>query len=118
MPNEMEAKATTAVAKTQRRGAEERAEQDDIEIPRAKLIQPTSEELKDVNSPLKGGQVINSITHDVLGPTFIPVMRLPSNFIRYNARKNDDPNFDKEFDLGAMVYRTNDANDPRVKNRK
>lgn len=104
----------SAVGPVVRRGAEERGEQEDYEIPRARLLQHTSEEVKDRNSNLKAGTIINSITKDILSEEFVVVFKMPSQYIRFNPRNEDSRGFDKEFAAGAMIYRTLDHNDPRV----
>lgn len=97
-----------------RRGLEERPDQGDFEIPRAKLLQALSPEVQDPGLTLKQGQIINSLTKDTLPAEFIPVFRMPSNWIRFNPRKKDDPNFDSDYGLGDVIWRSSDPSDPRV----
>ncbi|QGH73042.1 MAG: hypothetical protein [Siphoviridae sp. ctCJE6] len=97
------------------RGHEEPMAQGDIEIPRAKLVQPTSDEatLKNSEERVELGKIINSITKEVLPELFIPVFRYV-NWIRWNPRNKKDQNFDPAFDPGALIFETKNANDPRV----
>lgn len=97
------------------RGHEEPSSIDEIEIPRAKLIQFTSEENTTDNKEERkdAGTLINSLTGESLGNFFIPIFKF-TNFIKWNPRKKDDPNFDAAFETGAMVFQTANNNDPRV----
>ena len=96
-----------------RRGFEEEVDQSDLIIPRAKLLQPTCEELQDPNLGLRGGQVINSLTKEELANTFVPVFYY-KEYLRFNPRKKDAPGFMPEVAPGALIWRTRDGNDPRV----
>jgi len=66
-----------------KRGFED--EQDgDIILPRAKVLQPTSQELVDerfADMNLKMGQLVNSLTKEVLNPNFIPIFKFNSNVL-------------------------------------
>lgn len=97
------------------RGHEESSDMEDMEIPRAKLIQPTSGEVteEDESQRRKPGIIINSITKEELGNIFIPIFK-STNFIRWNPRKKDDPNFDFAYEPGELIFSTSDRNDPRV----
>lgn len=97
------------------RGHEERVDLDDIEIPRAKLIQPTSEEAtaEKAEDRIPIGMIVNNITKERLPDVFIPIFRY-KNYIQWNPRKKDDPNFDPAFDPGSLIFSTIDSNDPRV----
>ena len=98
------------------RGHESHCDQEDYEIPRAKLIQSTSEEATadNPNDRVGIGKIINSITKKELPSTFILVIKYPNNYIQWNPRKKDDPNFDPAYDPGQLVFSTTDPNDPRV----
>jgi hypothetical protein len=97
------------------RGHEEPSDMDEIEIPRAKLVQFVSDEAQSENKEDRKdpGSIINSITKEVLGSIFIPVFKF-TNFIQWNPRKKDDPNYDAAYEPGAIVFQTIDRNDPRV----
>lgn len=103
-----------AMFSTARPGFEEGAEKGDLTIPRARLLQSTSAEVKSDPRKFFAGTLINSVTKDVLPATFIPIKRLPNNWIRFNARKNDDPNFVPGIEPGGIVWRSEDPKDPRV----
>lgn len=95
------------------RGHEEEALPSQLEMPRAKLLQFTSGEVKREENPLKPGVIINSISQENLPPVFIPIFKY-TEWIRWNPRQKDNPNFDPAFDPGALIFRTNQATDPRV----
>ncbi|MCH7590717.1 hypothetical protein IIB34_06740 [PVC group bacterium] len=94
------------------RGFEEGVDQEELIIPRAKLLQALSPELED-NPELKAGVIINSVTGEVLPSVFVPVFKF-TQFIRFNPRESKAPGFNPDFGPGALVWRTNDPNDPRV----
>lgn len=100
---------------TARPGFEEGAEKGDLTIPRARLLQSTSDEVKKDPRKFFAGSLINSVTKEVLPATFVPIKRLPNNWIRFNARKNDDPNYVPGIEPGGVVWRSEDPKDPRVK---
>lgn len=97
------------------RGHEILPEMDEMELPRAKVVQFTSEEAKakDKEDRVEPGTLINSITKKPINGIFIPIMR-SVNYIQWNPRKKDDPNFDPAYDPGALIFQTNDPRDPRV----
>ena len=97
------------------RGHEEPSDMDDLEMPRAKLIQFTTDEAQteDKENRKDPGTIINSMTKEKLGNIFIPVYKF-TNFIQWNPRKKDDPNFDPAFEPGDLVFSTSDRRDPRV----
>lgn len=97
------------------RGHEEPSDMEDLEIPRASLIQFTSEAAQAGRKEdrIDPGTIINSITKQPLGDVFIPIYKF-TNFIQWNPRKKDDPNFDIAFEPGEMVFSTNNPADPRV----
>ena len=97
------------------RGHEEPSEMEDLEIPRAKLIQFTSEEnTTDIKEERKDpGTLINSLTGETIENIFIPIFKF-TNYIKWNPRKKDDPNFDAAFEPGAMVFQSTNRQDPRV----
>ena len=95
------------------RGFEEPIDQSDLVIPRAKLVQPTSAEATDPKSTLRGGALINSLTKEILQPTFVPLFYF-KEYLRFNARKPDQPGWDPAFAPGKLMWRTRDGNDQRV----
>lgn len=94
------------------RGFESGFDQDDLIIPRAKLIQKMSPEIDD-GLDVKPGEIINSLTKEKLPDVFIPIFAF-KNFIRFNPRSETDPGYDPSFEPGAIIWKTNDPNDPRV----
>lgn len=94
------------------RGLEEVGSEDLI-IPRVKLLQPLSPELKD-HKDLRAGMIINSLTHTELPALFTPIFYW-KEWLRFNPRDNKSADFDSNFEPGALMWRTRDANDPRVK---
>lgn len=103
--------------KTGGRGFEEPIAREDLIIPRASLLQSKSPEVEESLEKKDGkyfpGMVINSLTKEALAAEFVPVFKF-TNFIRFNPRKKEDPNFDPAFDAGEIIWRSNDANDPKV----
>lgn len=96
------------------RGHEAHMDQEDLEIPRAMLVQSTSEAATSSDNRVAIGKIINNLTKQELSETFVPIMRLPNSYIQWNPRKKDDPNFDPAYDPGAMVFMSVDPNDARV----
>ena len=109
------AKKETALMKPigPQRGFEEGVEQEDLIIPRAKLIQALSPEISEDLEGIKVGSIINSLTKQVLPEEFIPVFVF-KNFIRFNPRSKDDPNFSSNFEPGAVIWKSRDPLDPKV----
>ena len=106
---------TGLVPSTQpQRGFEGGVDQEDLIIPRAKLIQALSPELAEGVDGIKIGSIINSLTKEVLAQDFIPIFTF-KNFIRFNPRSKDDPNFDSDYEPGAVIWKSVDPMDPRVK---
>ena len=95
------------------RGFEVSFNQNDYVIPRAKLIQALSPEMNEGLEGVKIGSIINSLTKEILPMEFIPVFAF-KNFTRFNPRSKDDPNFDPNFEPGAMIWTSVDPYDPRV----
>ncbi len=96
------------------RGFEGGVDQEDLIIPRAKLIQALSPELAEGVEGIKIGSIINSLTKEILAQDFIPIFTF-KNFIRFNPRSKDDPNFDSDYEPGAVIWKSVDPMDPRVK---
>ena len=97
------------------RGHEDHLEQDDYEIPRAKIVQFTSEETSAPNEAdrIPAGRFINGLSKTEIPPVFVPVYRWKT-YTRWNPRKKDDPNYDPAFEPGALIWTTHDRHDPRV----
>lgn len=88
----------------------------EIEMPRAKLIQFTSDEAQatDPADRVQPGKIINSITRQDIGNVFVPIYKF-TTFTQWNPRKKEDPNFDPAFELGEIIFQTSDPLDPRVR---
>ena len=113
MANELAGKAETALAAGPRqRGFESGITQEDLIIPRAKLIQALSPEITE-GLGVRPGDIINSLTKEVLPDEFIPVFMF-KNFIRFNPRSKADPNFDPAYEPGAVIWKSTDPEDPKV----
>jgi len=95
------------------RGFEHAIDKKDLIIPRAKLLQDLSPEVKDENSTLKPGQIINSLSREILPATFIPLFWSPT-WIRFNPRNKEDRGYDSNYERGALIWMSRDPNDPRV----
>ncbi len=95
-----------------KQGLEEPSQQDDLEIPRAKLMQSNSPEVLD-NAALRPGVIINSVTQDSLPVDFLPIFKF-TEWIRFNARGSDDHRFDASYRPGELIWRSRDPQDPRV----
>lgn len=95
------------------RGFESGVDQEDLIIPRAKLIQALSPEMQEGMEGIKIGSIINSLTKENLPEEFIPIFAF-KNYIRFNPRSKDDPNFDLSFEPGAIIWRSSDPSDPLV----
>ena len=100
------------------RGFEAGVDQEDLIIPRAKLIQALSPEMSDKNlrkqfPDIQPGAIINSLTREPLGDEFVPIFMF-KNYIRFNPRSKDDPNCDDNHEPGAIIWRSNDPLDPKV----
>ena len=93
------------------RGFEEPIEKEDLIIPRAQLVQPTTPEL--LEGKVKLGTIVNSLTLEELPAVFIPVFKFTS-WARFNPRKKDDPNFDPAYDPGKLIWKATDPDDERV----
>lgn len=115
-PAEQQKAGGLMAAGAHKRGLETQIEREDLIIPRAKLLQSKSPEVEEDtyrHLNLRPGQIINSLTREVMPEVFIPVLRFV-NWIRFNPRQATDPNFDAAFDPGAIIYMTSDPHDPRL----
>lgn len=106
---------TTLGAPTKGFGHNTELDEGDFEIPRAKVIQFTSDEAKaaDVNERIAAGSLINSISKKVLSPIFIPI-KSEKSYVRWNAMKKDDPAYDSAYEPGELIFSTKDRHDQRV----
>jgi len=98
---------------TKGRGFDHQVDKNDYVIPRAKLLQDMSPEVKAEGSILKPGQIINSLTAEILPATFVPLFWFPT-WIRFNPRNKKDNGFDSNYEPGKMIWRSKNPNDPRV----
>jgi len=115
--------APLAVPQAPQLGFEGDTDQDELVIPRAKLIQAMADEMSDKElkamykendfEPLGVGSIINSLTKEPVPTEFIPVFRY-YEYMKFNPRDQRDPAFDQNHPAGALIWRTNDSNDPRV----
>lgn len=101
----------------QRLGFDDPVDQGDLIIPRVKLMQGLSPELKDESLLLRQGQIINSLTKEVLPQEFV-VIKKSKFWIRFNPRKAEDHGFDPNYKPGAFIWKSSDPNDERVKQFK
>ena len=101
-----------ALALTRPKGLEERSLKEDLIIPRAKLFHGLPSE-RDEFPNGQPGQVLNSITQEVLPATFVPFMKF-YQWIRWNPRNTKDPNFNPEFGPGDAVWKSFNPYDERV----
>ena len=96
------------------RGFEEPIDNDDLKIPRARLLQALSPAvIDDVNGGLRPGMIINDLSSEILSDTFIPIFKF-TTWIRFNPRKKEDFGFDPSFAPGDVIWRSNDPIDPKV----
>lgn len=86
----------------------------EITIPRAKLIQFTSQEATAAGEDrINPGLIVNSLTKQELPFVFMPIFKF-TNFVRWNPRKKDVYGFDPNYQPGEMMFQTVDVKDPRV----
>lgn len=117
VPAEKAQTQVPAVPAKQPRGVERPVDQEDLIFPRARLLQPGSPEVtaQQPGQPPTNwaGQLIDSLTKDVLPMEFIPVF-YTKNWIRFNPTEPTDPTFDQNFKAGDIIWRSDDALDSRV----
>ena len=104
---------TVPAPNTKAKGFEEGYDNKDLIIPRVKLLQAQSPEVTAEDSTLKAGQIINSLTKEVLPNLFVPIF-FGTNWIKFNPRDVKDPTFNVAYEPGATIHRTKDPNDPIV----
>ncbi|MEK7679792.1 MAG: hypothetical protein AAB356_06345 [Deltaproteobacteria bacterium] len=112
MSNEITKPDAALAAGSHQRGFEGGITQEDLIIPRAKLIQALSPEITE-GLGVKPGAIINSLTKEVLPDEFIPIFMF-KNYIRFNPRSKADPNFDSAYEPGAVIWKSTDSEDPKV----
>lgn len=113
MSNDLAVKPDAVLATgAHQRGFEGGITQEDLIIPRAKLIQALSPEITE-GLGVKPGAIINSLTKEILPDEFIPIFMF-KNYIRFNPRSKTDPNFDSAYEPGAVVWKSTDPEDPKV----
>jgi hypothetical protein len=86
---------------------------EDLLMPRAKLVQDMSPILKEDGNTLCAGAIINSITSEELPQSFVPIFCF-KEWARFNPRNKNDANFNSDFGPGDMIWKTDNPNDPRV----
>lgn len=99
-------------ALTKPRGFEDPIDRNDLLIPRVKKLEQMSPEV--IDGDLKAGQIINSITQEILPKEFIPIFFF-KQWIRFNPRDTKSDQFDASFGPGDIIYRTDDSSDERLK---
>lgn len=109
-----------ALFSPKREGFEQGINMDELTIPRVKMLQGLSEEVKKEPRKFIAGMLINSVSKQELiglegaGIKFIPLAKLPTTWVRFNARDRKAEDFVPEFAEGAVVWRSDDPKDPRV----
>lgn len=98
-----------------RLGFEEDTDMSDLIIPRAKLLQSKSPEVEDpvYEAKYRPGQIIDSLSLEQLSGVFVPIFKF-TNWIRFNPRSREKAGFDPAYEPGALIWMSNDPNDPRV----
>ena len=109
---------TTAVdvSRPAPRGFEAGHDQDDLLMPRAKMLQALSPECQEGGDGMPGA-IINSLTGEELPKRFIPLFHF-KEYAKFNPRNKNDRNFDSGYEPAALIWKTNDHNDPRVAETK
>ena len=114
---EVAVKQNTAVGSVAARGRgfDDDVDQGDFLIPRAKVVTFTSNETKDPDETkrIPAGRFINSVSKLEIPKEFVPIMRY-KNYVRFNPIDTRDPNFDKNFEPGKLIFSTRDRHDQRV----
>lgn len=110
--NEIAPQQPRAIAQPQGRGFECPVDKSDIIISRAKLFQGLPAEYEQYPNA-KPGQVIDSVTSEVLPVEFVPLF-FTTNWIRFNPRDKKDENFDPNFEPGEVIWQSADPYDDKV----
>lgn len=105
---------TTGALSVPGRGFERGVDRSDLIIPRAKMLQGLSPEImENRREGLRVGQIINSLTLETLPSRFVPIFYWKEWF-RFNPRSRDKAGWTDGIDPGALIWRSKDADDPRV----
>lgn len=115
LPAEMKKQIEDLFITANRPGFEGGIDKGNLIIPRVKLLQGLSDEVKDDPKSFQAGMLINSVTKEVLTKGFIPLAQMPTSWIYFNPRDKKHPNFVPDFGPGDVVWNSQDPNDPRVK---
>lgn len=115
IPAEMKKQIQGLFEVTNRPGFESGIDRDSIVIPRVKLLQGLSDEVKQDPKTYSAGMIINSVTKETLPAGFIPLAQMPTSWIYFNPRDKKHKNFVPDFGPGDVVWQCADPNDPRVK---
>lgn len=92
----------------------ENIDQEELIFPRLMLIQKMSPQLDEI-AELIAGDFLNSLSNEIVSnATFVPIMKLPTFWVRKNPLERTDPDFNPDYDKGALIYKVSDPNDPRV----
>lgn len=109
----------TTIAKANPRGHGHVVDPADIIIPRIMLIQYTPPKKVELPPEIGPGKIINNVTVTELTKDdkgrveFIPVLR-SVNWVRFNPQNENDPNFDPQYEPGAVIWRSDNPEDARV----
>ena len=112
MSKQLAKKEKNEIAKSEKpRGFEEPTNQEDLILPRVKLLQALSPEVQDEG--MKQGTIINGLTKQPVSEHFVPIYKR-TNWVRFNSRNTKDPSFDSNYEPGAFIWSSSDPNDARV----
>lgn len=111
-----QASSALATPMEERLGFEEDTAQEDIILPRAALLQSKSPEVEEpeYQNKYRPGQIINSLTKDVLPEIFIPIFKF-TNWVKFNPRDPKAEGFDPQYEPGKMIWKLDDSTDARTK---
>lgn len=119
-PNALQTKNTAMqTMNTKGRGFEDGIDKSELTIPRAALMQALSPQISEPTltpdgKDIRVGNIINSMTNEILPETFIPIFKF-TEWVRFNPLDSKSPDFNKDFEPGALIWKTNDPADPRTK---
>lgn len=115
MSNELDVTKKTEIAvQTERLGFEAEITQEDLILPRVKLVQGLAIEAESFPEA-KAGQIINNLTGEVLPAEFVPVF-VSIEWMKFNTRNTKDEGYDLNHEPGALIWKTSDKNAPEVAN--
>lgn len=107
------ATANTALMNGQARGAEA-LDNSVLEMPRVCLLQSKSPEVEEKPREFIAGDIINNLTKEKLGESFIPIFAF-INWLKFNPRNVADPAYDASYGAGDLIWKIDDPLDPRTK---